>query len=84
MQVLVAVGLGVFFVALYLSAIILALRDVARTELSDLERVAWFVGVVMFPVIGALLWFLIAPAYRKSLPVAGRTLSVPRNRKTTR
>ena len=48
--------------AAYLGAIVYALAQIVRaTDLADVEKLVWVIGVIAAPFIGALVWYFLGP-----------------------
>jgi hypothetical protein len=63
--IVVVVGLVIF-------AFVEIMRDRA---LDDVSRLIWGIGIFLFPVLGALLWFLLRSRGLTSFPALARRLS---------
>jgi len=48
--------------ALYLAALAYAVMRIIRTDqLTWRERFVWILGVIAFPLVGPIVWFLLGP-----------------------
>ena len=59
---LLPILIGVGAVALYVAAIVFAIRQVMKSaELNSTERSIWMVAVLLAPFAGALVWYALGP-----------------------
>ncbi|QAY74047.1 hypothetical protein ET445_12570 [Agromyces protaetiae] len=58
MELLIPLAVG----AVWLAAIVYLVVQIWRSdELSEIERWVWFAGVVFFPLVSMLVWYLAGP-----------------------
>ena len=60
--------LGYLFGLAVLALDIWAIMNVFRSSNSDGAKVAWLVGILVFPVVGFIVWYLAGPKDTKLLP----------------
>ncbi|PKO25839.1 MAG: hypothetical protein CVU35_02060 [Betaproteobacteria bacterium HGW-Betaproteobacteria-8] len=54
-----------FWGIIVLIADIYAIIKIAQSSASTLKKALWIVGVLLFPVIGFIVWLLLGPGGRK-------------------
>ncbi|PKO74076.1 MAG: hypothetical protein CVU21_25275 [Betaproteobacteria bacterium HGW-Betaproteobacteria-15] len=54
-----------FWGIIVLIADIYAIIKIAQSSASTLKKALWIVGVLIFPVIGFIVWLLLGPGGRK-------------------
>ncbi|PKO53230.1 MAG: hypothetical protein CVU26_05130 [Betaproteobacteria bacterium HGW-Betaproteobacteria-2] len=54
-----------FWGIIILIADIYAIIKIAQSSASALKKALWIVGVLLFPVIGFIVWLLLGPGGRK-------------------
>jgi hypothetical protein len=54
-----------FWGIIILIADIYAIIKIAQSSASTLKKALWIVGVLIFPVIGFIVWLLLGPGGRK-------------------
>ncbi len=54
-----------FLFIIVLIADIYAIIKIAQSSASTLKKALWIVGVLIFPVIGFIVWLLLGPGGRK-------------------
>lgn len=50
---------------LILAADIYAIIKITQSSADTLAKVLWILGVLIFPVLGLIVWFLVGPGGRK-------------------
>lgn len=54
-----------FWGIIILIADIYAIIKIAQSSVSALKKTLWIVGVLLFPVVGFIVWLLLGPGGRK-------------------
>ena len=78
MDIATVVGIVIAAVAIVVvvGLVIFAFVEVMRDRtLDQVSRSIWGIGIFLFPILGALLWFLLRPRGLTSVPAFARRLS---------
>ncbi len=57
--------LSTLFGLLILIADILAIVRIAQSKASTLEKIIWILIIIIFPIIGLIIWYFVGPGVKK-------------------